>query len=316
MRIVVWLVLAGAVALVGYLLVMGTLLARLAAGILTVGPLVTALGEATPPTDPMALGYRGDPTVALSLPFEVVGIETPLGPTEAWLVPAAGPEVGRAVYVHGIAGAREDGYRHLSLLHEAGWAVLLITYRNDASAPRSTEEKYAFGLTEWPDLEAAVQYLSPGPDGPGLVIVAESMGGAVLGQFLARSPLADRVAGVALDSPALSFQAVIGQIADHSGKPLPGAITWVASRLAPWLTDLPLSEAEVAATYTSFPHPLFIAHGSGDRITPIAPSKTMAAARSAPTVSLWTRADHLGSFAEDTEAYAKAFAAFLAELKP
>ena len=63
------------------------------------------------PTDPFALGYRGDPTEALGLPFTTVTLETPLGPTEAWLVPAAGTEAGRAVDVHGIAGAREDGYR-------------------------------------------------------------------------------------------------------------------------------------------------------------------------------------------------------------
>jgi hypothetical protein len=72
---------------------------------------------------------------ALSLPFQTVSLETPLGTAEAWLVPAAGVEAGRAIYVHGIAGAREDGYRALSILHEAGWSVLLITYRNDPAPP-------------------------------------------------------------------------------------------------------------------------------------------------------------------------------------
>ena len=36
-----------------------------------------------------------------------------------------------------FAGAREDGYRALSVLHDSGWSVLLISYRNDPGAPAS-----------------------------------------------------------------------------------------------------------------------------------------------------------------------------------
>jgi alpha-beta hydrolase superfamily lysophospholipase len=314
MRLVVFFVLLLALALVGYLAIVGYFLAHTASGILRVGPLASALATAEPPEDPLALGYRGNPMQALSLPFEIVPIETPLGPAEAWLVPAPGPEIGRAIYVHGIAGAREDGYRHLSMLHQAGWSVLMISYRNDPSAPPAPEGVYGFGLLEWPDLEAAVARMSPGPDGPGLLVVAESMGGAILGQFLARSDLADRVGAIALDSPAISFSAVMGHLAQASGKPLPRPVAWVAGLLAPQMTSLPLDKAEVAPVYAAFSGPLFVAHGSGDRIVPIGPSQALAAGRSARTVTLWTEADHLGSFAADPSAYRTAFGQFLAGL--
>jgi hypothetical protein len=303
------LVLAG----VSYLAVAGFFLARAVTGLMQVGAIASAITLATPPEDPLALGYRGNPMQALSLPFEVVPIETPLGPAEAWLVPAEGPEAGRAIYVHGIAGAREDGYRHLSLLHKAGWSVLLISYRNDPGAPAAPEGTYGFGLIEWPDLEAAIARFSPGPDGPGLLIVAESMGGAILGQTLQQSPLADRVAAVALDSPALSLSAVIRHLADQSGHPLPGAVAWVARQALPWMSGLPLHEAEVAEAFQAFPGPLFVAHGSGDRIVPIGPSQDLAAQRPETTTPLWTAADHLGSFAEDPAAYGAAFTRFLDE---
>jgi len=200
------------------------------------------------------------------------------------------------------------------MLHEAGWSVLLISYRNDPSAAAGPEGLYGFGLLEWPDLEAAVAWYSPGPDGPGLLVVAESMGGAILGQFLAQSPLADRVADVALDSPALSFRAVIGHLADQSGKPLPGAMAWAAELLVPSLTDLPLDRAEVAATYAALSGPLFIAHGAADRIVPIAPSQDLVAERPATTTAIWTGADHLGSYAADPAAYRSAFLAFVQSL--
>lgn len=316
MRIVAFIATLVALALSAYVAISGYFLAHAAATLLRTGPIAAVLATAEPPTDPLALGYRGDPMQALSLPFQTVSLETPLGATEAWLVPAAGAEAGRAIYVHGIAGAREDGYRALSILHEAGWSVLLISYRNDPDAPAAPEGSYGFGLTEWPDLEAAVARMAPTDADPKLLVVAESMGGAILGQFLAQSPLAPRVGAVALDSPAISFGAVIDNLAARGGKPLPKLMAWTAKQILPFKSPLPLARAEVTATFAAFPGPLFLAHGSADRIVPIGPSQALAAARTAPTITLWTGADHLGSYTEDPQAYRAAFQDFLTRLTP
>ncbi len=147
-----------------------------------------------------------------------------------------------------------------------------------------------------------------------VLVVAESMGGAILGQFLAQSPLAPRVQAVALDSPAISFGAVIDHLAGQGGKPLPGVIAATARQILPYKTPLPLAEAEVAASFQTFPGPLFLAHGSADRIVPQGPSQALADTRSAPTVTLWTGADHLGSYGEDPAAYSAAFQDFLGRI--
>ncbi len=314
MRIAFFLLTLVSLAFLGYIGIAGYFLAHTTVSLLKTGPIAAVLATAEPPTDPLALGYRGDPLQALALPFQTVTLETPLGATEAWLVPAAGPEAGRAIYVHGIAGAREDGYRALSILHEAGWSVLLTTYRNDPGAPASTDGTYGFGLTEWPDLEAAVTRMAPG-DTDKVLVVAESMGAAVLGQFLKQSPLASRISAVALDSPAISFAAVLDHLAAAGGKPLPQVISWTAKQVLPFKTSLHLDQAEVADAYQSFPGPLFIAHGAADQIVPIGPSQTLATTRTALTVTLWTGADHLGSYAEDAAAYRKALQEFLAQVK-
>lgn len=314
MRVVLFLAVLISVVLVSYVGITGYFLAHATAGLLKVGPIAAILATAEPPTDPLDLGYRGTPMDALSLPFQTIALDTPLGPTEAWLVPAAGYEAGRAVYVHGIAGAREDGYRALSILHEAGWSVLLISYRNDTGAPTTDGESYGFGLTEWPDLEAAVSHLAPSDSDPGVLVVADSMGGAILGQFLSQSPLAKRVKAVALDSPAISFGAVIDHLSAQGDKPLPGLVAWTAKLILPYKNPLPLTQAEVAATFASYPGPMFLAHGSADRIVPIGPSQALADARTAPTVTVWTGADHLGSYAENPEAYRAAFMDFLSRI--
>lgn len=314
MRVLVFLLVLIAVAFAGYVGITGFFLAHTTAGLLKVGPIAAVLATAEPPSDPLTIGYRGDPMTALSLPYETLSLETPLGPAEAWLVPSAGEETGRAIYIHGIAGAREDGYRTLQVLHDAGWSVFLMTYRNDAQAPADPGGSYGFGLLEWPDLEAAVARMAPEDTSPGLLVVADSMGGAILGQFLAQSPLAGRVKAAALDSPGISFHGVIDHLAAQSAKPLPGVYAWVARQILPWTSHLDLARAEVADTLAAFPGPLFIAHGAADRIVPITPSQDLATARSAPTVTLWTGADHLGSYAEDPAAYRKAFQDFLASI--
>jgi uncharacterized protein len=314
MRILSFVATLLALAFVSYIAIGGYFLAHAVAGLLQTGPLSAILTNAASPTDPLVLGYRGDPMQALSLPFQTVSLDTALGPAEAWLVPAAGSEAGRAIYVHGIAGAREDGYRMLSILHDAGWSVLLITYRNDANAPAAPEGSYGFGLTEWPDLETAVAKLAPTDADPKLLVVADSMGAAILGQFLQQSPLAARVQAVALDSPAISYGAVIDHLAAQGGKPLPGLLALIAKQILPFKTALPFAEAEVAQVYAAFPGPMFLAHGSADRIVPPGPSQTLATLRTAPTVTLWTDADHLGSFAVDPAAYRSAFLDFLSRL--
>jgi uncharacterized protein len=314
MRVAFFLLSVVALAIVGYLVVGGWFLARTATDILRVGQLAATLREAEPPTDPLTLGYRGNPMQALNLPFTVQPIETPLGPVEAWLVPAAGVEAGRAIFVHGIAGLREDGYRLLGTLHAAGWSVLMIGYRNDSDAPAEPEGYYGMGLLEWPDLEAAVVAFSPGPDGPDLLVAADSMGAAILGQFLKQGDLADRVGSIALDSPALSFAAVVGHLADQGSGLFPRTRAWIALQLMPRMSGLPLGQAEVADVLADFPGPLFVAHGSGDRIVPIVTSQDLAASRSGTTVTLWTGADHLQSYLEDPAAYRAALGGFLEEI--
>ena len=314
MRIAFFLASLVVVALAGYLTIIGYFLSHSIANLMIVAPLGAASQTVERPSDPLTLGYRGDPGTALSLPFQTISLETPLGPAEAWLVPAAGTEVGRAVYVHGLSGAREDGYRFLQTLHDAGWSVLLITYRNDADAPADPSGRFSFGLTEWPDLQAAVAQMAPEDTSPGVLVVADSMGGAILGQFLRQSPIAGRVKAAALDSPSLSFSAGVDLVAKHFGKPMPRLFALVAHQLLPLETGLDLHLAEVSAEFTAFPGPLFLAHGEGDQFVPVGPSQALAAARTAPTVTHWTKADHLDSHAEDPAAYTAAFSQFLSLL--
>ena len=57
------------------------------------------------------------------------------------------------------------------------------------------------------------------------------MGGAIVGQFLQRKArIAGRVQAVALDSPAISFGAVIDHLATEAADPCPALVAWIAAK--------------------------------------------------------------------------------------
>lgn len=269
----------------------------------------------SPPSDPVELGYRGDPQAAFGLTFETIRYDTPLGPAEAWLIPGTASSGPWAIYVHGIGGIRENGYRQLIALREAGFTTLMLTYRNDAGAPAAPNPLYAFGTTEWHDLDAAVTWaLANGA--PSVVIVAESMGGGIAGQFLRHSAQVDRVAALALDAPALDFHHVVTGALNRLHLPFASEVATAGIRLFDLTRNATLGSAYVLDDVAAFPRPLFLAHGSADTLVPVAISDTLVPRRTAPTTYLRTEAEHLLSYKENPTRYREEMVGFLKALLP
>jgi pimeloyl-ACP methyl ester carboxylesterase len=263
--------------------------------------------------DPFALGYRGDPKTGLGLDFETVSIATELGPAEGWLVPADGGSLG-AIYVHGIGGLRENGLRQLSVLHEAGIPTLMIGYRNDPWGPKGNRPFYSFGLDEWRDLEASVQW-ARNHGAERIILVAESMGAGITGQFLKQSPEAKRVIALVLDAPAIDFRAIVSRYAGWI--PLGQLIVPFGYRLARALLPVDLETAIVANVVCDFPGPVFTAHGTSDLLVPLKVSRDLVAARApGTTVLVETKAQHLRSWHANREGYRTELLRFLEALRP
>lgn len=266
-----------------------------------------------PPTDPYELGYRGDPRAALGLPFETVRYATELGEAEAWFVPAAKMTGPWAVYVHGIGGIRENGYRQLSILNAAGIPTLLITYRNDKGAPSPQNALYSFGVNEWRDLHAAVSWMLA-RGAPSVILVGESMGGGIVGQFLMHSGEADKVVALALDAPALDFTEVVADKIGARMIPLARTLATAGIFIFDTYRRAELSKAVSLDAVAKFPGPLFLAHGTADSLVPVTISERLVAARTAPTTYLQTAANHLLSFKENPQRYRAEMGGFLDSL--
>jgi alpha-beta hydrolase superfamily lysophospholipase len=256
--------------------------------------------------------YAGDPTQALGLPSSTVAVPDELGPMPAWLVPARGRTW--AIVVHGINSTPQTGLRVAPTLHRAGLPTLLISYREDLGAPPSPDGFHHMGQTEWRDLAAAARYaLAHGARR--LVLVGYSMGGAIVAQFMQRSPLADRVSGLVLEAPALNWQDILEFNATEMGFPgfasLP--VEWaIGARIdADWDSLDALQHPE------DFQLPVLLFHGTEDDLVPISTSDEFAA-----ELPRWVtyfrvpRAGHTQAWNVNPPLYERRLTSFLSRVVP
>ena len=251
--------------------------------------------------------FAGDPRQTLGLPFEDVDIPDELGPMPAWLIPARSRTW--AIVVHGINSDQQAGLRIAPALHRAGLPSLLISYREDLGAPASPDGFHHMGLTEWRDLQGAARYaLAHGARR--LVLVGYSMGGAIVTQFMERSPLAPRVAGLVLDAPVLDWKSTLEFHAEEMGLPgfLATPVEWaVGARI-----DADWSSLDAIAHPEYFQLPVLLFHGTEDSIVPIATSDELAA-----ELPHWVtyyrvpKAEHTESWNVDPRLYERRLRAFL-----
>lgn len=257
------------------------------------------------------------------LGFEHVDLEIPtdLGPAPAWLVPAAAPTERWVIQVHGRAVRRHETLRALPAFHDAGYTSLLISYRNDGDAPRSSDHRYALGDTEWRDVEAAMQY-AVDHGATELVLMGWSMGGATVLQAVTRSRLAPLVTGVVLESPvvdwvtALQYQGVINRL------PLPvrwGVLQLLTRRWAGILTGqtapIDLNRLDLVARAEELTKPTLLFHSEDDGYVPVTASTALAIARpDIVTFEHFDTARHVRLWNYDTERWNNAIARWLSAL--
>jgi pimeloyl-ACP methyl ester carboxylesterase len=249
--------------------------------------------------------FNGDPRTSLGLDFEDVSVPSDVGMLPAWFVPGTGATW--LIFVHGKGSSRQEGLRLFDAVRGQGLPFLAITYRNDPEAPSTGH--YAYGVSEWRDLEAAVAY-AKGRGAKGVIIAGHSMGGAIVLSFLEHSSIATEVRGVILNAPVIDFAATIDFLAHK--RHLPG----VMATAAEWLTARrfgidwqAMDHRDVAAHLKA---PLLLIHGDADQTVPVATSDAFAASR--PDMITFYRvagAGHVRAWNHDPRAYETVINTFL-----
>ncbi len=261
-----------------------------------------------------------DPRRACGLDFEDVAVSTPLGPMPAWLV-ASRPDTSTTwvVFVHGKGAARTQALPTLPIYARLGYAELVITYRNDLGGPQSPDRKYHYGRTEWKDLEAACEVaLSRGASR--LVLVGYSMGGGIVLDFLEESPLAGRVQGAILDSPAIDFGRTVDLGIRQAtlpglGTPLPPLAGALGKEIAALRFGVDWKDYDLIRRAGRLRTPLLVLHGDADDVVPFEGSEALLAARpDLVTLERFSGARHAEGWNLERERYESAMVRFLGSI--
>lgn len=254
--------------------------------------------------------WEGNPLATRGVPYREIEYRSELGAMPAWQVEGRGGTW--AIFVHGHNITRGEGLRVLPTLHRAGLPTLLIAYRNDPGAPRSEDGLIHLGATEWRDLQSAARHAMR-EGARSFVLLGDSMGGAIVSEFIHQSPLARRVRALILDAPVLDWSAVLDLQADERGLPTFLATTteWAVSRRI----DFAWSAFDQIARARDFHMPILLFHGTQDDTVPI--SSSDAFARALPALVTYhrvPRAGHVESWNVGPARYERRVRAFLARV--
>jgi uncharacterized protein len=184
----------------------------------------------------------------------------------SWHRPADGDRP-TIVYFHGNAGHIGNRGSKLRPYLDAGWGLLLVSYRGYGGNPGNPDED---GL--YRDGQAAMAFLAAEDVPPErTVIYGESLGTGVAVHIAAEQARASRPVG------ALVLEAPLSSATDVGAHHYPWApVRWL-------MKDRFESKAKIAAVET----PVFIYHGERDRVVPIRFGRTLFDAAVDPKESLW-----------------------------
>jgi uncharacterized protein len=252
--------------------------------------------------------FAGDPLTAHGIPFSEERIAGPLGVYPAWLVD--GDRDTWVIVVHGKGDTRLQALRIIPALHDDRYPVLVPTYRNDPGAPASDDGLYSWGLDEWRDIEAAIEFaLARGADD--VVLMGYGMGGSITAMVLHESLLASAVRGVVWDAPALDLRTRVDVDLDRGW--IPGWLRRFVEYVAGLRFGIDWGALDQVARAAEFDFPILLIHGTDDDEAPIWVSEAFGAARP-DLVSLrrFDDAGHLFSWNVDPARYETAVVEFVA----
>ncbi|WP_432157626.1 MULTISPECIES: alpha/beta hydrolase [unclassified Streptomyces] len=256
--------------------------------------------------------HVGNPRAALGIDYADIDVPGELGTLPAWFVPAARHTW--VIAVHGLGTTREHSLNLIGFLHRRHVPVLAVSYRGDLGAPRSPDSLNHLGETEWRDVDAAIRY-AVRYGAHRVVLLGWSTGAAMALRAAAHSGVRERVAGLVLDSPVLSWQTTLRALA--TARHTPGALLPLAVRAAQGRAGLH-GGPQANGTDAALPPPAvptLLFHGPGDVVAPWHLSRHLAD-RHSGRVALHTVPDapHGAMWNPDPGAYEEALRRFLTPL--
>jgi len=245
------------------------------------------------------------------LSFEEVSTTTEDGlELFGWFIP--GLNGATVIVAHGSPGGRQDGLYETNVLNQAGFNVLLGSFR---AHDNSEGEIISYGYREQLDLAAWHLYLVERSDvDPNRIgLFGESMGGGTGILYTANHP---DIRAIATASGFAITQGVVEKFILYENPDMPPLVVKILAKLivfwAERLGDFRLQDLDtVAAVGNISPRPILIIHGNSDRKIGSEPGELLfEAAREPKEVLILEEAGHVDFEDHRPEEYSQALISF------
>ncbi len=238
------------------------------------------LGEMIATTAP--LRSLKNPPSDLSLAYEEVAFPTTDGLTlRGWFFPASSPDAPAILYAPATAKDQRQGLSLVRPLHDAGFHVLLFSYRGSGES-EGNRFAFSYGARESQDVDAAVQYLTETRGLPCVGGIGHSAGAVALILSAARTPNLRAVVAAA-PFPSLADAWRVNRPAFF---PVP--LYEHVMRLSEWRKGFSRDEVRpLDVVHRLSPRPILFVFGRADRRIPPEEAVRLYAAAEDPKAVIW-----------------------------
>jgi len=266
-------------------------------------------------------GWSGQATEGIYTPesvsevaYENIFYESDVGKFPAYLT--TNGDNGLVIFVHGFRGnyAREVfSLMRTKDLEELGYRSMIISYRNDRGLPKDPSGIYQYGVTEWTDIDAAVNEARKYNDN--IVLFGISGGGGPVSSWIQNTDDLSKVSGIIYEAPVISFWESV----EVNGA---ARFPWLPESLFSYFkifteirysVDFDSMDFRDAVINSSIPTLLF--HGDDDEWVPVEMSDLIAESRNANfTYIRYENVGHVTSWNADPDNYFYQLDTFLSNL--
>ena len=210
----------------------------------------------------------------LGLAYEPVSLRAADGTDLfAWFLPARGKARASVLFLHGNAENISTHFANVAWMPAEGFNVLALDYRGYGGSA-GTPSLAGVQL----DIDAAMRALLARPDAGRIVLLGQSLGGALAIHYVTHSAYRGRVCALVADSAFSDYRRIVSE------KLAGFALTWPLQWLPAITVDNDYSPERAVRAVS--PIPLLFIHGEADAIVPVQHSRRLFA-RAAEPKALW-----------------------------
>lgn len=266
-------------------------------------------------------GWSGQATDGVYTPESVSGIgykdifyESNVGSFPAYLT--SNGENGIVIFVHGFRGnyAREVfSLMRAKDLAELGYRSMVIAYRNDRGLPKDPSGIYQYGVTEWEDIDAAVDEARKYNEN--IVLFGISGGGGPVSSWIENSNDLSKVSGIIYEAPVISFWESVEVNGAARFPWLPESLFSYFKIVTELRYDVDFDSMDFREAVIKSSIPTLLFHGDDDEWVPVEMSDLIAESRDTNfTYIRYENVGHVTSWNADPDNYVYQLSQFLGGL--